>query len=251
MLGLADRLYTFTKRFKSLRELDVDWRPEVTHYNGSNNSWFCFVPRNVARLPMLRKGLIPSEGEVTIYKMYSLGLIKPNLQQTREGLQDIYEDAMERMNDALQQGHTINILSISLGHAIAIKAAGSIDAKVGTILSLVGSGHLGLAAWDSILTGEVARQSGCNSALEYEKELSAFSAINYAGGVVADNILVRLGTRDLLVPFKYGQELARSLQQRCEQHCSEFNYREYNGADHSTAIFLSAISGVGRRCERF
>ena len=244
MLGIADRLYTLNKSRNGYKEPEIDWKPEVIDYNKKETSWFCFVPRSVSRISMLRKGIIPAEGNVFVYKISSLNLIKPNPEETVEGLQEIYDDAIRRMNQAITEGRTLNMIGVSLGNVLAIRAAGSIDSRIGRLVSIVGGGKLGLSAWDGILTGYIARQSGFNSPEEYERELSIFSPVNYVGGIVADEIFMRFGTRDLLIPFKHGQELARALINRGDKTSAKVDYRAYRGADHSATLVLSALERI-------
>ena len=241
MFGLADRLYALRKRREGYVEPEIDWRPKVVSHNGKDTSWFCFVPHNVSGRPLLREGIIPAEGKVFVYTISSLNIVKPSPEETIDRLQEIYNDAINRMNHALANGHTLNLLGVSLGNVLSIRASNEINSEIERIVSIVGGARLGLSAWDSILTGRIARQSGCKSPEEYEERLSAFSPINYIDGIDAKKVSIRLGTRDLLIPFDHGKELAHAFLDRAKVTRTKIDYRAYRGADHSGALMLSAL----------
>jgi hypothetical protein len=241
MLGIIDRFYVFTKSIKGYEDHNASWKFEIEQYNGKETSWFCFIPNKVARRPLLRKGLIPNEGDVFIYTLSSLNLIKPNPEQTARGLTEIYNDVTERINQSLEKGHALNFLGVSLGNVLSIRAAGNSNSNIEKLVSIVGGGRLGLSAWDSLLTRHIARQSELRSPEEYEKKLSEFSPLNNIEGITANEIIIRLGTADLLIPYKYGQELASALITQGKRTGAKIDYKAYRGADHSTAIFLSAL----------
>ena len=241
MLGIIDRFYVFTKSIKGDEDHNASWKFEIEQHNGKETSWFCFIPNKVARMPLLRKGLIPNEGDIFIYTLSSLNLIKPNPEQTVRSLTEIYNDVTERINQSLEKGHTLNFLGVSLGNVLSIRAAGNSDSNIEKLVSIVGGGRLGLSAWDSLLTGHIARQSELRSPEEYEKKLSEFSPLNNIEGITTNEIIIRLGTNDLLIPYKYGQELASALITQGKRTGAKIDYKAYRGADHSTAIFLSAL----------
>ena len=247
MFGLIDKLYASRKLRKGYVEPELNWGPEIVHHNGKEISWFCFVPRSVSEMPLLRKGIIPKDGDVFVYTVSSLNLIKPSPEETAGGLQKIYDDAIERMNASSAKGHTLKILGVSLGNVLSIRAAGSINSRIEQPVSIVGGRNPGLSAWDSILTGHISKQSeryGCSSPEEYEKRLSIFSPINYIDGIMADKISIRLGTRDLMIPFKQGRELACALIERGKKTRAKIDYKAYWGAGHTATIFFSALHKV-------
>ena len=244
MLGLIDRLYASRKLQSDYVEPETDRKPEVIKNGEKKVSWFCFVPRGVSKTPFLRNGIIPKDGDVFVYTISSLNLIKPNPEETVERLQEIYDDAIERMNSSSAEGHALNILGVSLGNVLSIRAAGSINSGIERLVSIVGGSNLGLSAWDSLLTRYIAKQSGCSSPEEYEKRLAVFSPVNYTGGLIANQISIRLGTMDLFIPYKYGQQLANALIERGKKINSKIDYKSYIGADHCAAIFFSAIDKI-------
>ncbi|MDO8741263.1 MAG: hypothetical protein Q7J54_06860 [Candidatus Woesearchaeota archaeon] len=244
MFGIADWMYASRKLRKGYVEPELNWGPEIVHHNGKEISWFCFVPRSVSEMPLLRKGIIPKEGKVFVYALSSLNLIKPNPEETVDRLQEIYNDAIRRMNEELAKGYSLSMFGVSLGNVLSIRAAGSINSKIEKLVSIVGGGRLGISAWYGILTRDTAKQSGCSSSEEYEKRLSIFSPIHYIDGIVADEISIRLGTKDLLIPFKYGKELAYALIERGKKTGSKVDYKSYMGADHCAALVLSALSKI-------
>jgi len=265
MLGLIDRLYASRKLQSDYVEPETDRKPEVIKNGEKKVSWFCFVPRGVSKTPFLRNGIIPKDGDVFVYTISSLNLIKPNPEETVERLQEIYDDAIERMNSSSAEGHALNILGVSLGNVLSIRAAGSINSGIERLVSIVGGSNLGLSAWDSLLTRYIAKQSGCSSPEEYEKRLAVFSPVNYTGGLIANQISIRLGvfspvnytggltanqisirlgTMDLFIPYKYGQQLANALIERGKKINSKIDYKSYIGADHCAAIFFSALDKI-------
>ena len=243
MFGLIDKIYASRKLRSDYVEPETDWKPEIIRNSNKKDSWFCFVPRSVSEMPLLRKGIIPKDGDVFVYTISSLNLIKPSPEETIKGLQEIYDDAIERMNSSSAEGHALNILGVSLGNVLSIRVAGSIS-KIEKLVSIVGGDRLGLSAWDSILTWHIARQSGCSSPEEYEKRLSIFSPINYIDGIMADKISIRFGTKDLMIPFKRGEELAYALIERGKKTGAKIDYKAYWGADHTAAIFFSALDKI-------
>ena len=244
MLGIADWLYALIKRRKGYTEPELNWGPEVVHFNEKEISWFCFVPRGVSKGSLLRKGIIPTEGKVFVYTLSSFNLIKPDLEETVEGLNEIYTDATRRMHEELANGHSLGMLGVSLGNVLAIRASGSINSRIERLVSIVGGGKLGLSAWDSLLTGHIAKQSGCNFPEEYEKRLAVFSPVNYIDGLTANKISIKLGTMDLFIPYKHGQQLANALIERGKKTSSKIDYKSYIGADHCAALVLSALEGI-------
>ncbi len=244
MFGLADKLYSLRKCREGYVEPEIDWRPEIVSYNRKSTSWFCFVSNNISKRPFLRNRIIPKEGDVFIYTISSLNIIKPNPEQSVRKLQDIYEDSMNRMYKELVDGKTLNVLGVSLGNVLSIRASSDINSSIERIISIVGGGRLGLSAWDSILTGSIARKSGCQSRTEYEEKMSLFSPLNYISGIKAGKISIRLGTRDLLIPFKQGQELSWAFVEQAKKTGTKIDYKEYKGADHCSSIILSALDKI-------
>ena len=244
MLGIADWLYASRKLRKGYVEPEPNWGPEIIRYDKKEISWFCFVPRGVSKGSLLRKGIIPTEGKVFVYTLSSFNLIKPDLEETVEGLNEIYTDATRRMYEELANGHSLGMLGVSLGNVLAIRASGSINSRIERLVSIVGGGKLGLSAWDSLLTGHIAKQSGCNFPEEYEKRLAVFSPVNYIDGLTANKISIKLGTMDLFIPYKHGQQLANALIERGKKTSSKIDYKSYIGADHCAALVLSALEGI-------
>ncbi len=194
----------------------------------------------------MRNGLIPKSGNIFLYKIYSLNLIKECPEDTLDRLQEIYHDSIKRMRGSLDRNHTINLLGISLGNVLTIRAAGDIESKIEKIVSIAGGGKLGLSAWDSILTSDIVKRSGCSSVEEYEERLSTFSPVNYIDKIFTKEIVIRLGNKDLLIPYKHGQELANSFIKRAKETNSKIDYKVYAGADHSATLLLSALSNLVR-----
>lgn len=246
MFGIGDRVYTLIKQNKRNREIDVDWKPEISNCEESSMDWYCFVPQNVARGFILRKGLIPKSGNIFLYKIYSLNLIKECPNDIISNLQVIYDDIFDRMKNSLSRNRSIGLVAVSLGNVLALRAAGNLESKIEKIVSIAGGGKLGLSAWDSILTSDIAKRSGCSSAEEYEERLSIFSPVNYIDKIFTKEIVIRLGTRDLLIPYKYGQELAGSFIKRAKETNSKIDYKTYSGADHSATLLLSALFNLMR-----
>lgn len=247
MFGIVDRLYTLSKKFKKFKEIKMDWRPEISLNNGSTSDWYCFVPQNTARFPILRRGLIPKTGNIFIYKIYSLNIINNNPSHSLRHLQQIYDDVSQRLNDSLKNKHSVNFLGISLGNVLAVRAAGKVVSKIERIVSIVGGGKLGLSNWDSLLTSNIAKSSGIRSPGEYEDILSTFSPVNYISNIRATEVIIRLGNRDPLIPFNHGQELASAFRGQASETGARFDYKIYPGADHSATIFLSAFFKVAQR----
>lgn len=244
MFGIADWLYASRKLRKGYVEPELNWGPEIIYHNEKQISWFCFVPRSVSEIPFLRNGIIPAEGKAFIYTLSSFNLIRPDLEETLEGLNKIYYNATGKMHEELAKGHSLGMLGISLGNVLSIRASGSINSRIERLVSIVGGGKLGLSAWDSILTRHIAKQSGCNSPEEYERKLAVFSPVNYTDGLVANQVSIRLGTMDLLIPYKHGQQLANAMIERGKKTSSKIDYKSYIGVGHCAAMAFSALDRV-------
>lgn len=245
MFGIADWLYASRKCSKSYVEPELNFGPEIIYYDEKEISWFCFVPRSVSEGTLLRRGIIPTEGKVFVYTVSSFNLIKPDLEETVKGLNEIYNDAIRRLHEELTNGHSLCMLGVSLGNVLSIRASGSINSKIEKLVSIVGGDKLGLSSWDSILTGHIAKQSGCNSPEEYEEKLKEFSPVNYVDGINAGEISIRIGKRDLMIPYKRGQQLANALIERGKKIGARVNRKDYIEADHCATLVLSALNGIG------
>ncbi|MBI2631924.1 alpha/beta hydrolase [Candidatus Pacearchaeota archaeon] len=247
MFGVTDRIYTFSKKFKKYRDIEVDWKPEISLSDKYNRDWYCFVPQNTVRFSIFRNGLIPNCGNVFIYKIYSLNIIDNNPTRTLENLQIIYNDVSERLYNSFKEKKDISFLGVSLGNVLAVRAAGEVGSKIERIVSIAGGGKLGLSAWEGILTSNIAKSSGFRSPEEYEEILSSFSPVHYINKILAKEILIRLGARDLLIPFNHGQELASAFRDQASRTEAKYDCKIYPGSDHSATIFLSALFKVTER----
>lgn len=104
MFGLIDRWYAFRKCRKGYVEPKSSWEPEVLSFDKRKVTWLCFVPSIVSRIPLIRKGLIPTEGNVFVYTISSFDLITRNPQETVVKLEHVYAHAHEKMRTLYNQG---------------------------------------------------------------------------------------------------------------------------------------------------
>jgi hypothetical protein len=246
MFGLLDRLYTFRKLRNEGAPLcgttGTDHRPEViSHDDDSGKVWFCFVPRLVSSSRILRRGIIPMEGTVYLYTLNSSYFVRPSTKETLCRIDRIYNDAFGRINALPNSTKSVNLLGVSLGNVLSVRLAGSLRRSLDQLVVIVGGSHFGLGAWDSILTGHIAQNSGSESRDSYEQELAVYSPIHYVERIRAEKITVRLGKRDLLIPFVHGQILERELEKRSEHLKCTFDSKSYQFAGHSITIFFAAI----------
>ena len=246
MLGLIDRWYAFRKCRQGYRVPKVSWEPEIVSCDKAKTSWFCFVPSMVSRVSLIRRGLIPAEGQVFVYTLSSLDLITADPEVTVEKLHCVYDHALEHMQMAVKQGKSVNLLGVSLGNVLSIRLAGQARTKIINLISIIGGGNLGLSCWDSILTGYVARQSVCATAERYEEMMSVFSPVSYIREVEAERVVIRLGTHDLLIPFRHGEILVDAFVRRSQNTSMQIAYKAYRGADHASAMFFSSLENLWR-----
>ncbi|MDP2593459.1 MAG: hypothetical protein Q8P52_02300 [bacterium] len=239
MLGILDRWYAARECRDGYVDEKCDWHPTTSDHDG-DITWLCFVPRIVSRTPFISRGLLPREGNVVVYTINSFDLILPDPDETIAKLGRIYEDALEKIAGTFGQKRPIGLLGVSLGNVLSIRLA-SEASNIKRIVSIVGGGHLGLSAWDSILTRHIAEKSGCRSAQEYENRLGVFSPANYIRKITAKNVLIRLGTHDKLIRFHHGQKLVSAFQKRSADVAMKIDYRPYRGSDHASAMLFSAL----------
>lgn len=240
MLGILDLWYAWKSLRKKKSDRETDWAPEVVRYDDSNYTWICFVPIFVSGVKAIRDGLIPKEGTVIIYTISSSDLILESSEETVKKLQQVYDHAVIKLSEAENDGKIINLFGVSLGNVLSIRLAAQAKKKINRIVSLVGGSNLGLSGWDSILTGGIARRTGCKSAEEYESRLSVFSPTNYIDKIHASRVIIRLGTCDLLIHFKHGKKLATMFIERSKKTPMKISYKAYLGADHGSAIFIAS-----------
>lgn len=239
MVAILDRVYARKKKREGYSEPKSPTEPNVSCQDPANESWYCFVPR-IVNTKLFSNGLTPQKGRVSVYTVSSFNIMHPDPEVTVSRLRKIYDDANSRIDNDLQAGSTINLLGISLGNVLSIRAAAYIPrGKLRNLVSIVGGGRLGLSAWDSILARDIVRSSEL-SAQEYEKGVSEFSPIHYTGEIFPEKIFARFGASDLLIPSQHGRELAGALE---KVDCTK-DIRTYPLADHCLTMFLSSRAKV-------
>ncbi|PIN89811.1 hypothetical protein COU61_02990 [Candidatus Pacearchaeota archaeon CG10_big_fil_rev_8_21_14_0_10_35_13] len=240
MFGFFDKHYT-QRQLRNPIERDVNENPKVEYNGNHQESWYCFVPRIISDINYFSKTILPQNGKRTIYTISSQKIMVSDPLETVVKLRAIYENSIKRMQTDIGSGLAINLMGISLGNVLSIRLAANLPkGKVKKLVSLVGGAQLGLSAWDSILTGHTARQSGCRTPNEYERKLEEFSPINYTENLTLGSIFSRFGSSDLLIPFQpHGKKLAEAL---AKTRTEKIDVRTYPFADHSSAIFLSSLA---------
>lgn len=208
MLGLLDRGYALWNKIGPKKI--TSWAPTIVD-DGIGEKWYCFVPKTILANKKLRDRLIPNKGNVVIYQVSYNNLMVNDVNETLSNLKAVYEDAILKIQEDVRLSRKINLLGISLGNIFAFRVLGEIK-NVKNLVSLVGGGRFGASAWDSILTKNIARNSGCDSIENYEKTLERFSPVNYVKGVRVENLFARFGGWDLAIPYQpHGKELKNGL----------------------------------------
>jgi hypothetical protein len=246
MLGLCDRIYIHKKSQPNHRELEDNCKfetlcfPETLHEH--RVIWFCFVPRLIAEMKILRRGIIPRVGLIKLYVMSSKNLIGRDPRQSVRGLEEVYQKAFNEMTTAIHGGWRVNLLGVSLGNVISIRAAAELPeatgATIGHLVSIVGGAHLGFSAWDSPLTHAVAMSSGLRRD-DYEAEFASFSPAQYVRDIDPSRITARFGTSDKIIGSRHGRELINSFKQLA--YTNEVDCLAYPFLDHGSAIFATAM----------
>ena len=241
MFGILDRVYTRSK--KGLLSENVDWRPEVSYFGSNRHVWYCFVPKIVTRNTSIREGILPQDGKVVVYTISSLNLIISDAEKTKDGLREVYKDAVFRLNEDLNWYREVSIIGVSLGNVLSIRLAGSLrDRKVKNLVSLVGGSRLGFSAWDSITTSNTAQNSGCTNVDQYENVLEEFSPINHIPRISAQRVFARFGTSDLMIRYSpHGRELRKAL---ASMNADEKDIQTYPFMDHCSMIMLLGFLGI-------
>jgi len=237
MFGLVDRF--FAKKWnKSPIKRDWNWGPRITG-NDSEEVWYCFIPSQVMNSDSLRSRLVPKAGKIIVYTTSFRNMISSDTQRTIKIFQDIYHDAKKRMLADLKEKKKINLLGISLGSFFSVRLAHDIPGgKINSLISIVGGSHPGKAAWDSIATSGVVRDSKHETAEDYEKVFAEFSPLIYFQGIRAEKILARFGRFDSIIPYQpYGKELRDALK---GMNASYKDIKTYWWVGHVTSIFLSS-----------
>src|SRR3989344_9311843 len=141
MFGVLDRIYTWRKRDVTWE--DVDWTPQITVHDNSNDSWYCFVPKIVMNREGVRLGLLPQSGKVVAYTTSYVNLVVPDAERTRDNLREPYYDAIAKINDDLKEGRTINVLGVSIGNVLSFRCAGNVpEGRINNLVSIVGGSNL-------------------------------------------------------------------------------------------------------------
>ena len=241
MIGILDRAYTRSK--KGLTHEDVDWKPEVSYFGSSRHVWYCFAPKNVTRKASIREGILPQDGKVVVYTISSLNLIVPDVEKTRNGLREVYEDATSRLNEDLKCYKEVSVMGVSLGNVLSTRLASNLsDRKIKNLVSLIGGSRLGFSAWDSIKTLNTAQNSGCKTVFEYEAALEEFSPINHLPRISAQRVFARFGASDLMIRYSpHGRELRKAL---ASMNADEKDIRTYPFMDHCSMIMLLGFLGI-------
>ena len=241
MFGILDRLYVRGK--KGVTHEEVNWNPEVTVYDDSNISWYCFVPKVVMRDGGVKRGILPQTGKVTSYTTSYVNLLAFDAIQTRDNLRQIYFDAMTKINEDLDSGRDISVIGVSIGNVLSLRCAGEVpEGKINTLVSIAGGSNLGLSAWDSIATKDIAQNSGCATVDEYESILSEFAPILYVPQIRAERVVARFGSSDLMIRYKpHGRKLEDALRSMNAPHK---DIKTYLWADHSFAILRASREGL-------
>ncbi|MEK6925955.1 MAG: hypothetical protein AABW50_01610 [Nanoarchaeota archaeon] len=242
MFGILDRLYVMGK--KKVFHEDIDWRAQITDDNFCE-SWYCFVPKVVAKKEKIRKGILPQKGKVSVYTTSYVNLIVPNAIQTRDNLREIYYDSLDRMSEDVEQGRKISVLGVSIGNVLSVRLASEVPyGKLNSLVSIVGGGRLGMSAWDSIATKSAAQNSGFSKVEEYEEVLSEFAPIKYLGKIHAERVFARFGSSDLMIRYNpHGQQLRQGLE---NMDSDVKDIKTYLWADHSSTILKASGEEIYR-----
>ncbi len=240
MLGIFDRVYSIYRKYTPPK---YPFRVNVHMFEMSKKKecWICFVPGNILKERLFRREILPREGKVIVYPFDSLQWIVPNTRQTLSHFEKVYLDAIQRTRSAHKKGYALNTLGVSTGNTLALRIAADIGVPINHIVSLVGGAHLGICAWESILTSSIARKSGYSSKEKYDKKLSHFSPITYVKHIQAKKVTMRLGTSDLLIPYKQGRLLAESFKKNKK---TLLDLKIYTGADHCSTLFLYSLERI-------
>src|SRR3989344_4160512 len=107
MLGINDRIYALYRKYH-LPTTHFRLNVQVRSVSRKKECWVCFVPGNVPRGALFRRGILPKEGKVIIYPFDSLQWIVSDTKQTLHNIDIIYSDAIKRMKVAVPQGYALN-----------------------------------------------------------------------------------------------------------------------------------------------
>jgi len=239
MLCLVDLIYTAYRKRK-VSDI-IESGPKII--NGVNNDEvsFYFVPKIVSR-SSLGNGIIKKGENAVIYTLPSRELIHENPEETVKNLYGIYNPAIDLMDQYVSEGYKINLIGVSTGNVIAIKAGAELpNGKLKRFDSITGGLNVGLSAWKGILTRDIVRRV-CKSAEEYEEGVKVFSPAQYVSKIKAEEIFLRIGSCDLLIPFSEGRLLMEGLKDKADKT----DFRTYIGADHGAAIYLASRE-LGRK----
>ena len=234
MIPILDWLYVLKKRLTHARDSRnaVSPRPLIT-LNGNPEPYsFCFVPKFVLHNQSVREGIIPQQGTAFIYKMSSSYHLAVNPEDTLSRLQAIEDDVSLRISQ-LPKGRDIRMVGVSFGNVLAFKTAAEHGAR--ELIPILPGAKLGACAYDSALTGRIARQSGL-SYDSYVEALSSFDPIAYVPKLIAERIEMHIATRDIMIRYHHGKELADSLL----QHHTHARVYVHRGADHAGGIMRAS-----------
>ena len=233
MFGILDRLYKFKKSLEGKIEISFSKEPIIFGNLNNKEIWFYFIPRALFKYGFLSENFFINNRTIYAYVSDVAMLLKENPKQTNILLNEIYQNACGNIEARLKSGQKINFLGVSLGNVLAIRSAASYPCE--KLVSISGGARLGTCAWDGILTRELAKNSGLSKE-QYEQTLSEFDPIRYVPNVLANEIFVYIGSRDIIINSTYGKDLSNSF---LHNH-KNVKSRIYKYAYHCSSIYFSS-----------
>lgn len=241
MFGLLD--YVFVKLRRPSSDLLIrSIIPLATPLQGGK-TLVCFLPEIMLRERFLGNTILNSSQNVLAYKL-PREIVQPNPTETRDLLQNAYEDALLRT--AKINPDELIVLGISLGNCPAYRFAAETGAK--NLISVVPGSRLAECIWESNATiQEVTEAKRRGYGLEdFQDKLHMFDPIKYAQQL-RGHTEVHLGRFDLMIPYKRGKELVDSLETSRSSGDLSLRVNTYRFAGHSVTAHTFAREFKKRR----
>jgi len=123
MLGLIDRIYTYFRIRNKPEKIEVI--PKIIKGSDNKEVSFYFVP-SVVSSSHLGNGIIRMGENSIIHTIPSRELVHEDPAETVNNLQRIYNPAADLMQEYISQGYRINLIGVSLGNVLTIRAASEV-----------------------------------------------------------------------------------------------------------------------------
>lgn len=259
MLGIFDQFYLMTRRDRADSKYTLKGMPHIQKVKDARATVIAFLPsilltgRTLGR--KLSEGAQHAGANLVTYEMPRT-LVRSDPWQTREILDNIYEDAKTRGNELRESGQPIIVFGASIGCCPASRLSAELCVPQ-TLYGVPGS-KLAECIFESKATQRevLAAQGNRRYLRHFQEALEVYNPLHYVGKHTG-NVEVHLGTHDKMIPTFRGRELTSAFEEESRKRQDlEVRVEEYTWCDHSSTmmgfagqfskIIGRAVSGVSK-----